>query len=51
MVLARNCDSVFSESDQVLRVECQACDDCPNKQQTGVARACGAVKPNLSGLR
>jgi hypothetical protein len=25
--------------------------DCPNKQQTGVMRACDAVMPDLSGLR
>jgi hypothetical protein len=25
--------------------------DCPNKQQTGVTRACGAIMPDLSGLR
>jgi len=25
--------------------------DCPNKQASGVTRACGAIMPDLSGLR
>ena len=25
--------------------------DCPNKQQTGVTRACDAIMPDLVGLR